>query len=224
MPSRSQIYGIVNAQCSRENVYVIEADRKGKTKVYSPSTQDNQRTSGFLRLPPEIRNRVYELASTGCSIRQGPFSIYSSNKVNNTDFAILQICRQICRQICHEATPIFFARAVFDSKIFRMQAIFELDSLARIRSMTFDWLAALHISRSPPIKEELIAKYAKLADAYSATFRGLERIYMHLGNWSKRQSDQEVRDAARRVFRKPELVVVCGVGELSPGLRVFHSG
>jgi hypothetical protein len=131
-------------------------------------------------------------------------------------------CYKYAAKIRHEATPIFFSHATFDSEIIEQKEAFGPSSLACIRFMTVELVTAWYIwnSRTAIVKN----RFADWAQTYRSTFTGLEYVYMYVANWSSRPGDPEIEEATREVFGKPELAVVCGREERYQGPNGAYSG
>jgi hypothetical protein len=129
----------VTCHVDRELMYVrIVVVRK--VELTQPlSTQQNSQTSPFLKLPGEIRNRIYHFAFCNMVLRVLPPLGSLSVLMTEQDLAF----STTYRQIYYEATPIFYELAEF--------RIIDLDKLERffdcvharyrshIRSVTIWW-------------------------------------------------------------------------------------
>ena len=81
--------------------------RDQRKRLTIPSTELNQRRSPLLRLPPELRNRIYAYSCDHVEI------IYSVMNPPHTDLEHCQIrmkrdgdtLRFVCKQVRHEAKP-----------------------------------------------------------------------------------------------------------------------
>lgn len=82
----------------------------------SASTQENQVHSPLLRLPAELRNRIYELAFPTTAIKVHPAwddpKVYPGYDGPRGIMALLQTCRQINA----EATEFFLSTLTFDTE------------------------------------------------------------------------------------------------------------
>jgi hypothetical protein len=77
------------------------------------STEQNQRTSPLLRLPPELRNRIYGYVFEPRVSRV----IFPSTELGYTTWPLTTL--GACRQIRYEASPICFANITFDLRPFK---------------------------------------------------------------------------------------------------------
>ncbi|KAH9876300.1 hypothetical protein J1614_004179 [Plenodomus biglobosus] len=84
-------------------------------------SQENRRSSRFLRLPPEVRNQIYDLLLADCAAAQ----ILPANTFravapphHRTKLHGLSLLF-ICRQTRSEATSIFCTHTVFDFTLFK---------------------------------------------------------------------------------------------------------
>ncbi|KAF2831490.1 hypothetical protein CC86DRAFT_402011 [Ophiobolus disseminans] len=73
-------------------------------------TDSNKQTSRLLRLPAELRNRIYELALNQGNIQLFPGIQADSRPEDKPELALLRTCRQILS----EASPIFYSINTFE--------------------------------------------------------------------------------------------------------------
>ena len=117
--------------------------------------------------------------------------------------------------------PVFFARATFDSGILDAKNIFGLSMLSRIRFMTLELgtVACIWGCRPAQVFQGATHDHHLLARAKEVPrdgipdvriFTGLQHVYMYVGGWVNKPRDEELAEAMRWMFKKPELVVVCG--------------
>ncbi|KAF2833665.1 hypothetical protein CC86DRAFT_376788 [Ophiobolus disseminans] len=92
------------------------------------TTEVNSQVSGLLRLPAEVRNKIYKLACQGIVVYPKKLSFHS-HTIRGPLFTILHICRQIR----HEARLILYCTALFDVNIYDMK-----EALGRTRSPPYD--------------------------------------------------------------------------------------
>jgi hypothetical protein len=81
------------------------------------SIQANQENSPFLRLPAEIRNRIYELTLAGSIVKvksteHPSMSLQRSANSHGSGSALGLL--HVCAQIRHDAQAIFWSRCVID--------------------------------------------------------------------------------------------------------------
>jgi hypothetical protein len=135
-------------------------------KLTSNSSQDNQRRSPFLRLPPELRNQIYELAIGAHVICVYP-SWYLKNKQES-----LPTLLHVCRQTRAETAIRFFSNASFEIESLEKLAAFKktLDSehCKAIRTLT------LHIYAVEPLLSALLRRKETRTDLRA--FPSLEEV------------------------------------------------
>ncbi|KAI4629102.1 uncharacterized protein J4E87_003363 [Alternaria ethzedia] len=131
-------------------------------------TLQNQLDSPLLRLPPEIRNKIYAYA---CSRTQ---AVFNNSPRARKSTAIISTCSQMH----HEAHAIFFAHATLDLRALLFSEFPQTLPHADFRLVTSIHLRSQRITRLLREDEQLVAERqgAKL-------FPELERVYV--AGWSK---------------------------------------
>jgi hypothetical protein len=100
-----------------------------------PSTQQNQLDSPLLRLPAELRNRIYKFAFTGQSVTVLPDRRTDARKDLGTLALLLTSC-----QVHHETACLFWSHTVFDTTLFtaipsESLALLGVETRSRIQSI-----------------------------------------------------------------------------------------
>jgi hypothetical protein len=127
--------------------------------LITTSTQENQKNSPFLRLPPELRNKIYELALDEGTVQMrrrylAPPSFLAQHDKHGPQNLVLT-----CRQIHHEALPLLYKLCTF---------VFDQGSLDNGTTWKLHRKACKRI-RVMRISGHEVAKWCE-ADGYGGTY------------------------------------------------------
>ncbi|EDU50752.1 hypothetical protein PtrSN002B_003059 [Pyrenophora tritici-repentis] len=173
-------------------------------------TLQNQQESLFLRLPGELRNRIYEYAfSEQCilvgrslssrlqlAVEPNGFSPRDQYKIPRYNFTRLLAIAMTCRQVYAETALLIFR--LNDFRFHHVETIKQfLDSVpaAKRRAIT-----ALRLALYPPATEDNLFM---LEDCGMNRFRGLCKIIVEMREWPKGvRNNAVVREAFQRLHLK----------------------
>lgn len=178
--------------------------------IQTPSTSANQRLSPFLRLPPELRNQIYELVFQEVSVRRVCRARSSKSRPTYVCLAPGDSLLRACRQLNRESRPFKQActTLAFINQSYRFIPV---DALRQLVGPSF--CQALRVLR---IYNELARKlrYGSASAGWKSqstprdTFPSLERIIVSGMLNSVRRWKLKCRYKLRLVFDKRDLEVI----------------
>jgi hypothetical protein len=137
------------------------------TLTAPPSTAENQVNSPLLRLPPELRNRIYSFVFAPRVARV----IYLSTNLSYTTWPLTTL--GVCRQIRFEASPILFANITFDLRAFKYGVIeLEILALGPFESIT------VNDGTSMLVMDEMRGWRSSRMGLGTRRFQSMKRIYV----------------------------------------------
>ncbi|KAH4523616.1 hypothetical protein HBH87_062280 [Parastagonospora nodorum] len=170
-------------------------------------TQANQRTSLLLKLPAELRNRIYEAVCLHSTISVLPKAIIDQlerSSPNATKHQSGLALVHVCRQIRHEAMSKFLRHTTFD-----------VTELYYSSNEEIDW-SFRKVARSIELRAYLAGDMIycwerQRITLFSVDMPSLEDVYVLVtgqdSSWCTRQIHNDFQEASRAAFGK------LGVGE-----------
>ncbi|EAT87451.1 hypothetical protein HBH56_051240 [Parastagonospora nodorum] len=170
-------------------------------------TQANQRTLLLLKLPAELRNRVYEAVCLHSTISILPKNIiyhpgmFSPNATKHRSGLPLV---QVCRQIRHESMPTFLRHTTFD-----------LTELYHSRNEEIDW-SFRKVARSIELRaylawDMIYCWERQRITLFSVDMPCLEDVYVLVtgqeSSWCTFQSHNDFQEASRAAFGSKSLQI-----------------
>ena len=129
-----------------------------------PSLPHDKEPTGFFHLPLEIRREIYSYF-----VPHKPFNVYNFQTGDNEEWAslgnshdqiVINSLLLVCKQIYHEASELLYAATDFEVTLngdtcYYLEAIFNQDTLGRIRRMTLEASSPVRYYSSGLLDENL---------------------------------------------------------------------
>ncbi|KAH4067425.1 hypothetical protein HBI56_167940 [Parastagonospora nodorum] len=171
------------------------------------STQANQRTSLLLKLPAELRNRIYEAVCLHSTISVLPKAIIDQlerSSPNATKHQSGLALVHVCRQIRHEAMSKFLRHTTFD-----------VTELYYSSNEEIDW-SFRKVARSIELRAYLAGDMIycwerQRITLFSVDMPSLEDVYVLVtgqdSSWCTRQIHNDFQEASRAAFGSKSLQI-----------------